>query len=257
MAPIATPPVLLVPGGAEAVHGFFPGMPEALAEDPGCRVVEFDRPGAEGSTEDGSLADAADAIHAEIPRLGCAPVVVVAQSLGGAVAVLLAAAHPEDVVGLVLLDPSPINDTELATALERRMASTERLGRVPVVRSLLHALLRGSASRSARRHGMEPARRAAALQMADADLGRLARAVDGIASVAARLDLSDAPAVPTVVVSADRPEDDAVRRAHERLARAFGGTVAIWPGAEHMVHLTHPEQVLGVCREVIARASGL
>lgn len=32
-------PVLLLPGGAEACDGFFPGLPEGLVADPGCRVI--------------------------------------------------------------------------------------------------------------------------------------------------------------------------------------------------------------------------
>ena len=39
------PAVLLLPGGAEAVDGFYPGLIEGLMADPGCRVILYDRPG--------------------------------------------------------------------------------------------------------------------------------------------------------------------------------------------------------------------
>ena len=34
-------PVMLLPGGAEASDGFFPGLPEGLVADPGCRVILY------------------------------------------------------------------------------------------------------------------------------------------------------------------------------------------------------------------------
>ncbi|SES33046.1 alpha/beta fold hydrolase [Lentzea albida] len=91
------PPVLLLPGGAESCDGFFPGLREGLMAT--AQVVEYDRPGTGTSAADGSLAGAAAALGSVIERLGRGPVVVVGQSLGGAVGVLLARDHPEQVAG--------------------------------------------------------------------------------------------------------------------------------------------------------------
>ena len=75
------PAVLLLPGGAESVDGFFPGLVEGLVADPGCRVIEYDRPGTGTSAVERSLADAPGHLHALIEDLVFGP--VVAPATGG------------------------------------------------------------------------------------------------------------------------------------------------------------------------------
>lgn len=248
------PAVLLVPGGAEGVEGFFPGLPEALQEDPGCRILLYDRPGAGTSTEPGGLADAADAIHAAIAGHG--PVVVIGQSLGGAVGVLLALAHPDDVAGLVLLDPTPITDATLATYVGKRTRQTVALARIPGVERLMKALLTASVRRSAKKHAMADAERFAGLKITELDLAKLGRAVEGIEEIAAGIDLDALRHIPAVVVTADRPLDDPIRRAHQRLAAALGAPLVSFEGAEHAVHLSHPAEVLEETRLVLRGVAG-
>jgi pimeloyl-ACP methyl ester carboxylesterase len=48
-----------------------------------------------------------------------------------------------------------------------------------------------------------------------------------------------------------RPAAARRRRAHQRLATALGAPLVSWPGAEHAVHLSHPDEVLAVSRDVI------
>ncbi|WP_372660347.1 alpha/beta fold hydrolase [Amycolatopsis kentuckyensis] len=241
--------VLLLPGGAESCAGFFPGLVEGLEADPGVRVLQHDRPGTGTSTEDGSLAGAAAHLGAFLERLDVGPVVVVGQSLGGAVAVLLARAHPELVAGLVLLDPTPVNDARLCARIERMTRVLGRLSAVPGLRTLLSKGFRAAALRGAR--DLRPDCAAALRRTADLDIPTLARAVDGLAEVSLRE--SELPRIPAVVVTADRKPGHAVRRAHERLAAAFGGRLVSWPGATHSVHLDHPDEVLATVREVVAR----
>ncbi|QHF20813.1 alpha/beta fold hydrolase [Rathayibacter sp. VKM Ac-2762] len=243
--------VLLLPGGGEAVDGFFPGLVEGLIVDPGCRVVLYDRPGTAGSEVAGGLTDAADAVHAVLAGLGTGPVVVIGQSLGGAVAMLLARDHPEDVAGLVLLDPTPVNDTALARQVERTARATATLARLPGLGRALSALLRTSAARSARRHAMSPAARAAALAMADVDLPGLASAAAGLEQVARGFDESQLPAVPAAVVTADRRPGSSLHRAHRRVAAALDAPLLSWPGAVHEVHLSHEREVLEVARAIV------
>ncbi|WP_290056383.1 alpha/beta fold hydrolase [Amycolatopsis solani] len=244
------PPVLLLPGGAEACDGFFPGLVEGLVAEPGARVVVHDRPGTGTSTVDGSLAGAAAHLASLVERLGLGPVVVVGQSLGGAVGVLLARHRPDLVAGLVLLDPTPVNDARACASLERMTTVLGRLSAVPGLRVVLAKALRAAALRTARGRDLRPDCAAALERTADLDIPTLARAVHGLTALALRE--SDLPRFPAVVVTADRKPDHAVRRAHERLATAFGARLVSWPGATHSVHLDRPDEVLATVRELVA-----
>ncbi|SDH82591.1 alpha/beta fold hydrolase [Agrococcus jejuensis] len=249
------PVVLLLPGGAEAVEGFFPGLVEGLVADPGCRVLLHDRPGVGTSTVDGRLEDAADALHATIAEAGVGPVVAIGQSLGGATALLLATAHPGDVAGIVLLDATPINDPALADMVETRATQTVRLAQVPGIGAAVRGLLRLTARRSARRHRVSAEARAAYDRMTDLDFARLADAVVGIRAIGTTFDEAAIPVVPAAVVTADRRTADPIRAAHQRLADRLGVPLRSWPGAEHAVHLTHEREVLEVCRDVVRRVA--
>jgi pimeloyl-ACP methyl ester carboxylesterase len=249
------PAVLLLPGGAEAVEGFFPGLAEGLIADPGCRVVLYDRAGTGASDVEGSIRDAADDLHALITDLGLGPVVAIGQSLGGAAALLLATQHPDDVSGLVLLDPTPVNDPELARTVVARATSMARFARFSLVHRAMTAMLVASVGRSARRHGMSEAARRAGLAVAEVDIPGLARAVDGLVDAADGFDASTLPRVPAAVVTADRKPGDPVRRAHERLAGDLGATATMWPRAEHAVHLTHEAEVIALSREIVRRVA--
>ncbi|MFJ7217507.1 alpha/beta fold hydrolase [Amycolatopsis sp. NPDC098790] len=241
------PPVLLLPGGAESCAGFFPGLVEGL---PGVRVIQYDRPGTGTSTEDGSLAGAAAHLGSFLERLDAGPVVVVGQSLGGAVGVLLARAHPELVAGLVLLDPTPVNDPRLCARIERMTRVLGRLSVVPGLGAVLGKGFRAAALRGAR--DLRPDCAAALRRTANLDIPTLARAVVGLTEVSRSLHESDLPRLPSVVVTADRKPGHAVRRAHERLATALDARLVSWPGATHSVHLDHPDEVLDTVREVVA-----
>lgn len=249
------PLVLLLPGGAEAVEGFFPGLAEGLLVEPGCRVVLYDRAGTGSSAVAGTIADAADDLHAMIAALGAGPVVAIGQSLGGAAALLLAQQHPGDVAGLVLLDPTPVSDPALARQVVDRARSMAKLARFRLAHRALTALLVASVKRSARKHRMSAAAREAGLRVAAVDIPGLGAAVEGLVEAADGFDASRIPRVPTAVVTADRKAGDPVRAAHERLAAALGVEVVRWPGAEHAVHLTHEAEVLALSRDIVRRVA--
>ncbi|MFD9701802.1 alpha/beta fold hydrolase [Lentzea sp. NPDC059081] len=245
------PPVLLLPGGAESCDGFFPGLREGLTTT--AQVVEHDRPGTGKSAVDGSLAGAAAALASLVERLDRGPVVVVGQSLGGAVGALFARDHPDHVAGLVLLDPTPINDVGSCERIERMMRRLDGLASVPGLGRLATAAVRTAALRTAR--GLRPDCAAAAERTANLDIPTLARAVRGLTGLARNFRESDLPRLPAVVVTADRKPDHVVHRAHRRLATAFGGELRRWPGATHSVHLDHPDEVLETVRELVGRIS--
>ncbi|RZT42597.1 alpha/beta fold hydrolase [Cupriavidus agavae] len=100
-------PVLLVHGLSGQLANFDYGMIGPLARDH--RVVAVDRPGAGWSTRaPGASADLkaqADTLAALIDQLGLEKPLVVGHSLGGAIALALAAYHPERVGGLALIAP--------------------------------------------------------------------------------------------------------------------------------------------------------
>lgn len=101
------PAVLLVHGLSGQLGNFDYGMIAPLARDH--RVIAVDRPGAGYSTRaPGAPADLraqADTLAALIDRLGLEKPLVVGHSLGGAIALALAAYHPGRVGGLALIAP--------------------------------------------------------------------------------------------------------------------------------------------------------
>lgn len=244
-------PVLLLPGGAEAVDGFFPGLVEGLVADPGCRVIIYDRPGTGASPTDGLLADAPAHLKSVIDELGCGPVVVVGQSLGGAVATLLARDHPEVVAGLALLDPTPINYARGCARLERTMRVVERLSTVRPLERLLSRALSAAFDRQRRKLDLRPDCDAVYASIGNLDVVKLARSVRGITELSAGMREADLPKLPSVVITADRKKTDPIRQAHERVAAAMGAEVVSWPGAAHNLHLTHPDETLDALRDLV------
>ena len=86
--------MLLVPGGASTVHGYFPGLARALANH--AALIEHDPPWI-GATSDGRplrLFEYAAALALTVRNGGSEPVCVVGHSLGGLVALRLAVDHP-------------------------------------------------------------------------------------------------------------------------------------------------------------------
>lgn len=100
--------VLLIPGGASTVHGYFPGLASALASH--ATVIESDPPGI-GNTSDRSplrLSVYAASMAKAVRQEGNDPVAVIGHSLGGLVALRLAVDSPDLVAALFLLDPTPL-----------------------------------------------------------------------------------------------------------------------------------------------------
>ena len=218
------PAVLLLPGGGQRVADAMPDLVDGLLDgEPPCRVVLWDRP-ATGRV----LPDAPGAIHAMLAAEGLGPVVLVGHSLGGAIAALIACVHPDDVAGLVLLDPTPVNDIGECRRIERGARLVAVAGAIPGVDRLVRTSL-----------GDDP--------------GGLWRAVRGLGVVSRRFDPSRLPRVPAAVVTADRDAGSPMARSHARLAFALGAPLQTWPGAEHGVHLTHADEVLAVVRDVVRR----
>jgi pimeloyl-ACP methyl ester carboxylesterase len=113
------------------------------------RVCAYDRPGTLVSTGDGpedflpsrsdpvpqptTLQDHVDDLHALLKASGEGkrPYVVVGHSMGGAVSRLYASEYPEEVSGLVLVDPTPYEAANLITAKQWRLWKPLLGGRPP------------------------------------------------------------------------------------------------------------------------------
>lgn len=249
------PPVLLLPGGAEPTEGFFPGLVDGLVGDPGCRVILYDRPGTGVSTEPGLLADAPTHLNELIQELGMGPVIVVSQSLGGAVALLLAVEYPDAVAGLVLLEPTPINDAKGCKQFEEVMRVTKRLYAVPGLHSIIQSQLLAGMRRSMKGKDLTPECSAAVDRIGNTDAARLADATAGITQLSADFRVERIPKVPAVIVTADRKPSNYITRSHEELAKVLGVPLVCWPNSAHNVQLDHPAETLEVVRSLIASVS--
>lgn len=181
--------------------------------------------------------------------------VAIGQSLGGAVATLLARDFPDDVAGLVLLEASPVNDVRFARLTERSIRSQARLDRLPVLGTLIGAAMRKATTRMVRKRDLSPDAEAAMEKVMTADVQRTKDAAAGLAASAESFDQVALPIVPAAVVTADRKDTHPVRQAHARLADALHAPLLQWPTAIHPVHLTHTDEVIAACREVLARAT--
>lgn len=253
-------PVLLLPGGHVSTTGFYPGVIEGLLDDPGARVIVHDRPGTGTSTRKGTLAEASAHLHSLVQELGMGPVVVVGQSLGGAVGLLFARDFPDDVAGLVLLDATPINDTTVAGGTEQAVRALAEMETDPEARQAGMEARSAQAEQLIEALGLRDEQAAAMRSIVAVDMGELAVAAQGLGELAAAFDASDLPhGIPAAVVSADYPEDEeslaAVMRAHERLADALGAPLLRWPGSTHAVHLDHAAESLDVIRQVTRQAA--
>lgn len=147
-APLRTDLSVLRAGSASGprlilVHGT-PGSAAGWADylldpPPGMEVLALDRPGFGSSGPDGavtSLAEQAAAVAALLPGDG-RPVVLLGHSLGGPVVARVAAEHPGQVSGLVLLSAS------LDPSLEKTHP-LQRLGASAAVRSMLPRAIRNA-----------------------------------------------------------------------------------------------------------------
>jgi pimeloyl-ACP methyl ester carboxylesterase len=136
--------------GPDASAEYFVPVAERLAAA-GYRVVAVDGPGFGASPlldeEHYALDSLAGLVQELVVRLELAPLVVMGHSWGGAIAVRYTAAHPDSVVGLVLLDSGHIDYCDLPDVDVNRPAAEwvedvrARDGRLPEARGrAMHGL---------------------------------------------------------------------------------------------------------------------
>lgn len=230
--------VLLIPGGGNSVHHYFPELATRLETH--AAVIEVDPPGldvASGrrwlrlSDHAGWLAETID-----LKRRG-EPVVVVAHSLGSLVALRLALDEPDAVAGLLLLDPSPVMPAALLPARALRLLAGLRSGATFFGRRGRRSVVAPRSVRTSTR----------LLWYLVLDGGPLAADL-----AAGRL----AP-IPTTVVSAgEHTPDSTTRRTHERLVSWIAGAkLEVWEGTTHPLHIQQPGRVAEAALAILERVS--
>jgi len=218
---------------------------EALSER--MRVIAVDLPGhGESSAPPGSsIEDYAAAVGDVAITLGCGPVVVVGHSLGGSIAIALAARQPALVRGLVLIASCvklPLVDTVGERLVALMPGPLRRLLFFSMAKKVLFA---PGASADAIASGMQELRACRPETML-ADV-RAARAMD-LTTEAAELD------VPTLVLTGSRDRLTTPTLAAELSALIRNARLRIADGAGHMLPL---EAAGWVNREIVAFVDSL
>ncbi|MFI6428332.1 alpha/beta fold hydrolase [Promicromonospora sp. NPDC050880] len=235
------PVVVLEAGGAGQGVGAWGTVPELLA--PSATVVTYDRAGVgrSGGSQARTLAEQADGLRRLLDALGPGgPVVLVGWSYGGLVTQVFAARHPDDVAGLVFVDPTAAGVPPGSDRVRRWSFG------------VMHWLLRVRASRG----GTD----GAALR----ELAFTLRGMpDAMVEAALAREARGLPSVPTrVVVAGRRPampraQREHLDRDHAALAGAPSrGRVLVAGRAGHQIPAEQPDAIVQVVQEVLHDAGG-
>lgn len=221
----AAPVVILEPGGSS--HRAWGNLPAEIARF--ARVVTYDRPGyglSERCSHPRSASVIAEELRAALAALGITPPFVLGGwSLGGSFVRVFGATYPDDVAGIVLIDPAPDNFYDRA-AREHP--------------DLWKPMLE------------EQNRRVATLE--EGHRGEWA-AWDTTLAEARRSDA--ALKAPVLLLTATKAEDDLQSiwiDEHRKWARAMGAHHTLVEDAGHAIYRDRPEVVLRALRDAVSRA---
>lgn len=118
--------VILLEAGGGGGLADWGAIPEALAES--AKVIRYSRVGNGNSSKPDALfvvEDYANHLKALLSHLGTQKIIHVAHSYGGSVARVFAAAHPERVEGLLLIDASSEHDVDIVRAIDLEKGNQE------------------------------------------------------------------------------------------------------------------------------------
>lgn len=276
-------PTVVLEAGIAASSVSWRPIQEVLARE--TRVCSYDRAGL-GWSDSPSAPLTAEEMARELRRLLTAaevpgPYVLVGHSYGGLLARLFAIQFPEDVAGLVLVDPVPLRDwapltpaqqarLERGIRLSRRGAWLTHLGLVRLGTALAMSGLRSVPTMIARVSGS--GKGASVTQRLAREVGKLppdlwpvvrahwchpksfqsmANHLSALpASAAVTLAAGALPDVPVIVLTASHASD-AVRDEHRTLGEQW-----IASRSGHWIQLDEPELVLQAVRDVLAKVRG-
>jgi pimeloyl-ACP methyl ester carboxylesterase len=219
-------PAIVLEAGGGADSSRWHTLPEQLARATGRQVIAYDRAGF-GKTPlppgELTVGDEVDALHADLRRAGATKIVFVAESYGAMITLAYVQRYPDDLAGLVLLDPM---NADFVTAV-----GIERVART------------AGPSNSHPRTEKERA---------------IARMVSVFPGLVGELTNKRWPDVPAIVVTAGIPwwPDEGMRppwrASHEALARTPGAELVLAEDSKHDIAGTRPDLVLAWVQRVLA-----
>jgi pimeloyl-ACP methyl ester carboxylesterase len=253
-----TPAAVLIAGRNDTALSWGPVLAALAGRG---HAVAYDRAGLGDSDPDTQIPSAERSV-ADLYRLIDAaaggPCVVVGHSYGGLLALLLAATHPDQLAGLVLVDPAlPALVDWLPRPLRRVLGWTARTWPLAVYAAGRHRpLTRRVARAAALSFSNDPRVQALVTRayLASADWPHvLAAHREGLGIRASEqafrraLATSPEPGIPTVVISATEGRPAWVRRrwtaSQAKLAADRGAAHIVADGSGHAVHLDRPALV--------------
>ncbi|HKU66717.1 MAG TPA: alpha/beta hydrolase [Candidatus Baltobacteraceae bacterium] len=289
------PAVILDAGEADTTHVWRKVQPRIAAFT---RVCSYDRAGM-GFSEGGPLPRDANAIvtdlHRVLQRAGIAPpYVLVAHSIAGLYAPLYADRYRQDVAGMVLVDPSFANQTEVLEAVSPTLKRLDRAA-PGAYRMCYEAALHHDLNQGADKYAMcgFPAHAAAVTkaqcakggpalcELLHAQIAQIRRpafwlnlgsedaAARGVDSAQVLKEQRSYGAMPLIVLTAANDsgprlpfppaEMRAIERAwtaaHDRIARLSSiGTNFVVRRSEHYIQLDRPTVVISAINEVVTQA---
>jgi pimeloyl-ACP methyl ester carboxylesterase len=250
------PRILLIPGGASTVHGYFPQLSTALGAR--AQVIQADIPGI-GPAHDRRplrLPDYASELAQTVRGQADGPLIIAGHSLGGLVALRLAIDEPALAAGLLLLDPTPPAPPVMLHGMALFLRALAALG--PAGQRLWDRRARHDLAGITMTAGQARALAVYTDPRFVAQTARWARHLpsDGTA-LADDLATGKLPPVPAIIVSAGyhRPRS-AVRRAHQQLAAWIpGAELQVWDGAPHPLHIQQPQRVTAAASTLLDQAA--
>jgi pimeloyl-ACP methyl ester carboxylesterase len=282
-----SPTVIFESGLAEPTSNWFKVQPEIAKRTQAC---SYDRAGvgfSDAPTRAGSSANAVDDLHRLLVEAGVPPpYVLVGHSYGGMHARLYSYTHPQDVLGLVLVDPTHEDQTEGYRLLSPRGLTLEQWAtmlvegipkRLQCAKEAEQGFVRDSEAWKRcvfdAPGTMPPALQRAYLAMQQHPAFHLAQATEeehvfgtSIAQLrAARRSFMRLPVVvltqapdPSPLRAWETPHLRAARtrmwfNLHQGLADASSrGVHRVVAGSDHSIHLTQPQAVIDAIEEVLA-----
>lgn len=249
------PSLFLVHGTGAHADLFEPAIP-TLAEQ--YRVIAYDRRGyrrtkSAPAAAKGYLKRQVDDAAALLRTLGAGPAAVVGWSAGGAIALGLAAEHPDLVSSLVLYDPAVHLKGHASFGLRLRFLKVVLLGAIRQRRASVNAFLRLVLAQTDGRNAtddLDEATRAIVIDSADTIMAEIK---GGMADDITSEQIRGIKCPITILVGG--VTQPFLAEASERLAKLVDTRTIRVDGAGHLMMSTHTAEFVRVIRESLATSS--